>query len=183
MVRAIAIIFIIMSSVFVGSLTYLEAFSRVGVAEEELGPFQFLYVEQKGDYQQTGQSIRKISTELSKLGITGRNGYAVYWDDPDKVRREDLRSEAGIILNPEDLEKVKGFEGLFKTKIFEKTRFMVARFPFKSSLSILVGVFKAYPAIGKYAQEHGYLPTFAIEIYEFKKQIVYGIPVKTPSSP
>ena len=66
-------------------------------------------------------------------------------------------------------------EADYKIKTLAQGEYIVARFPFKGKMSVMIGIMKVYPAIDKYVKENGYSEKGPIaEIYDMpNKMIVY----------
>ena len=89
---------------------------------------------------------------------------------------EDLRvnfSEAGKVV------AVNIIKDKYNVKTFEKTKAVVAEFPYKSQLSIIAGVFKVYPEINTYVTENKLTMREIMEIYDkTAKKIYYVMAIK-----
>lgn len=157
-------------------LNYVGFFSKVVIKEKEMGPYVLVYEEHKGDYKGT----RKIQDDIyyaliNKYGIETYKGFGVYYDDPKKVSKQELRSIAGCILEKSDynsIEKLK--ENKFKVTKTSKQRSIVAEFPLKNALSILIGIMKVYPEINKFVEKNGFKQKEIMEVYDVPaKKIIY----------
>lgn len=146
-------------------LIYLGAFSSVTVSEQEMGPYHLVYRDCKGDYSQTGKIIEKTAKALTQEGANLLRACGVYYDDPRKVKKEDLRSEVGFLVAEPDLVKFTASTS-FKTKTLPLQTYVTAEFPFKNMLSIYVGIFKVYPKLTQFAGERGYPPGPMMELYD-----------------
>lgn len=175
--KTLIIIVLVLVAGLAGFLIYSGALHSVKIEEREIGPYTLLYKDQRGPYQQTGKSIQEICTALKAYNITPDRGFGIFYDDPKTVKREDLRSEAGIILNLNDAPKIEPLKAHYKLREYPRQRSMVAEFPFRNRLSILIGVFRVYPAMVKYANEKGYPMNASLEIYDLGKTITYTIPI------
>lgn len=170
---------------FLGVFTYFGAFSTVQVTESEIGPYTLVYQSHTGDYRQTGPTVDHTMKLALSLGAVPIAGFGQYYDDPNSVPIEKLRSDAGIIIDPKDLGKFQNYSSQPKselkilTRTFEKTRAVTAEFPLRGILSVFIGIFKVYPAIDQYMKSKNYPMSYAFEIYpNTEKKIQYAFPLK-----
>jgi hypothetical protein len=54
----------------------------------------------------------------------------------------------------------------------------VVVFPFKNSLSALVGVLRVYPKLVDYVVKSGKNPSYSLEVYDLNKTITYFMPIE-----
>ena len=103
----------------------------------------------------------------------------LYYDDPVKVKEEQLRSECGFIIEKNDLEKIGALKDGSLVKDFKKTRCAVGEFPLKSFLSYMIGPSKAYPKLAEFSKEKTFSADFGMEIYDQDKKLIqYCMPLK-----
>lgn len=160
-------------------LGYLGFFTKLVVLEKEMGPFHLVYKEHTGDYSGTGAIQKEIYYSLlNNDKIETLRGFGIYYDDPGKVKRENLRSIAGCMLEQKDYLKIDDLKKRYKVKYFDRTRCVVSKFQFLNSLSITLGAFRVYPRLQKYIKSMGYKTSYAMEIYDAPgKKIYYLMPV------
>jgi effector-binding domain-containing protein len=144
------------------------------IVEKDMGPYQLVYVENMGPYRETGQVLEQVKQAVKAAGIEPEVAFGSFLDDPKAVK-PNPRSEVGVIVKDADLPRLKRLKDL-KQKVFPKQACVTLTFPFKNMISIHMGVFKAYPALGKYCQQKGYQPAVGMEIYE-SKTITYLCPI------
>ncbi|TFH43296.1 MAG: hypothetical protein E4G96_01515, partial [Chrysiogenales bacterium] len=137
-----------------GFIAYSGIFHTVTVSEKAIGPFTMVLKAHKGSYYGTGDVFKEVAKSLNafidpeKLLAVG-----IYYDDPAKVKAEELRSECGFILGRDDLTKIVSLRKSFIIKAFPKTTCMVGEFPIKTPLSYMIGPSRAYPKLSEYIQE------------------------------
>ena len=151
-------------------------FSGVQVVEQQYGPYQLVYLEQKGDYANTGKTIQKVTQKLKSMDIPYQKTFGIYLDNPKLVIKENLRAEVGAIVDTKDpamWTKIKE-QGLLH-KGLPPMHYYKTEVPYRNFLSIFVGISKAYPALEKYRKEKNYRMTESMEIYESNK-ILYLMP-------
>ncbi|QZY53781.1 GyrI-like domain-containing protein [Crassaminicella profunda] len=172
---ALVVIFLIIVAIVL-FLNYLGLFSKIVIEEKEMGPYVLVYEDHKGDYKGT----RKIQDNiynilLNEYGIETFKGFGVYYDDPKKVSKEELRSIAGCILEEADynnIEKLK--ENNLKVKETSKQQCIVVEFPFKNAFSVFIGIMKVYPEINKFVEKNGLKQKEIMEVYDvLAKKIIY----------
>ncbi|MGF7056920.1 hypothetical protein [Brassicibacter mesophilus] len=157
-------------------LNYVGFFLKIVIQEKEMGPYVLVYEEHKGDYK----GIRKIQDNiydslLNKYGIETFKGFGVYYDDPKKVSKEELRSITGCILEESDYKSIDMLkENNFKVKKIKKQKSIVAEFPFKNTFSVIVGIMKVHPEINKFVEKNELNQKELMEIYDIPaKKIIY----------
>lgn len=157
-------------------LNYVGFFSKIVIEEKEMGPYVLVYEDHKGDYKGTREIQDNIYYSLlNNYSIKTFKGFGVYYDDPKKVSKEELKSIAGCILEESDynsIEKLK--ENNFKVTKTPKQKFIVVEFPLKNMFSTIIGVMKVYPEINKYAEKNGLNQKEMMEVYDVPaKKIIY----------
>jgi hypothetical protein len=177
MKKALVVLLLIVA-VAAGYLAHLGAFKSVKVTGEKMGPYNLLYVEQKGDYGQSGKSIMAVGDAVKALGVTPEAGFGVYFDNPRKVKKADLRAEVGVIVAAADLKKVAKLKKQFKSRKVAKQECLTAEMPFKGSLSIIIGIMKVYPVLAKEAEAKKLNMSQVMEIYVPGKTITYVMAAK-----
>ena len=173
---------IILAAVFImflcggGILFYMGVFTRVTkhILEKDMGPYKLVYIEQKGNYNQTQDAIAKLTDELAEHGITAYKGFSIYYDDEKTTPKENLRSEVGCLLKKEDCDKIDTMK--FKVKEFQMQHCVVANFSYRIGLSVLLGKMKVYPALEIYLKNRHYNKVPLMELYG-PKSITYIVPI------
>lgn len=127
-----------------------------------------IYEEMSGDYGQSGMVMNKIYTALKdQYKIETFKGFGLYFDNPQKVEKNKLRSEVGCIVEAGDLGRILATKGAFKNKVLPIKKYMVTEFPYKGQLSVMVSLIKVYPALHRYAEQNGYDMNGAVmELYD-----------------
>ena len=157
------------------TLAYYGLFTSISIAEKEMGGFWLLYEQHVGDYRETGQVIDKLYARLlGEDAIEPSRGFGLYYDNPKKVKKENLRSIAGCILDKQDENRVDYLKKNYTIKYYPPAMSVVAEFPFKGTLSIFMGILKVYPRLAEYITQHDYSPGPILEIYDTpNKKIFY----------
>jgi len=152
------VIFILFISLLVTAWT-MGMFSPVSITEAKRGPYYAVLLSHKGSYQGLSQKIDMVSAMLTENQIGHSVACGIFYDDPSKIKTEDLHSQGGFIVE-DSLDVSLPFE--FK------------KFPVRSVYIASIEAnpafagFKTYPAlldwIVKYKSKHDTLhPT--IELY------------------
>ncbi len=146
-------------------------FSTVTVTEEKIGPFTLVYQDMKGDYAKTGAVMDKLYASLAGDKVFPTKGFGIYYDNPKMVKKDDLRSKVGCIIEGKDVAAVKKLKKKYTTMKLDKKDAMVVRFPIKNKASFIIGIMKAYPALTAYAKDKGYGFVESMEIYDMTNKV------------
>jgi DNA gyrase inhibitor GyrI len=148
-------------------LGYLGAFSTVTVTEKPLDSFWMVYGKHIGEYKDVGPVMDGIYHDLKdNYSITTTKGVGLYYDNPQEVPKEKCRSIAGCILEERDASRIDELKKKYMVREYPASNCVVAEFPFKTKMSIIVGIIKVYPALGNYVEEKGYTMGPSLEIYD-----------------
>ena len=160
--------------------TWLGGFGRIKFTLQEAGGETLIYESHTGDYKNVGEVIDKMYYALlNEEKVECLRGFGIYYDNPRKVEKAKLRSDVGNILENHTPELLQQLEGKYKIKTLEKQKFLVAEFPYKSRLSIIMGIMRVYPAMTRHIHKHNLSEEgFVMEIYdvpgkkiEYRKQL------------
>ena len=157
---------------------YLSVFASIDVKEKKIGPLKLIYKEYIGPYKETGQIQDEVYYSLlNEEKIETYKGFGIYYDDPKTTPDSELRSKSGCILEEKDYDKLDRLEEDYDLMELGDQKYIYAEFPFKSKLSIMLGVFKVYPQLDRYLEEKGYEKKEVMEIYDIpNKKIIYLMP-------
>ncbi len=147
---------------------YFSLFSSVNISEKNTGGEILVYQERVGSYQQSGPALAKIFSDLkNNFGINCQIGLGIFYDNPQRVAAEKLRSDLACVLPGGDAGKLEKLQSSpsFKVKRNPVIKNVVARFPYRNPLSYVLGVIKVYPKISNYLVKHNYQPAPAVEVY------------------
>lgn len=136
--------------------TYYGGFKKINISIAEQGGETVVFEAITGDYRQSGVVMDKIYYALlNNDNIETFKGYGKYFDDPKKVEKAKLRSEAGCIIEPDDFELFSSITGGYDTKVLPTQKYIVTDFPYKGKMSVMFSIMKVYPALVKYAKTNG----------------------------
>lgn len=149
------------------TLSYYGLFTKVKIAEKEIEEFWLIYEKHVGDYKEVGQVMDKIhSSLLGEDAIETSREFGLYYDNPKKVRKENLRSIVGCILDKQYEDRIEYLKKNYKVSKYPSSKSIVAEFPFKGKPSIFIGIFKVYPKLTKHIEQNNYSQGPIMEIYD-----------------
>jgi hypothetical protein len=154
-------------------------FTRIEIKTQEtmLGPMVMAYKTSVGSYKNSGDLFTESWSLLPHRGQIG-----LYYDDPQNVPENELRSAVGPILSKGNEKPVKDEMDLMIKhgyKIFHlpDPGFVVTTtFPFNTTLSFLIAIWRVYPRLKKYITEKSLCAYPAIEVYQ-AEEIVFMMPL------
>ncbi len=163
------VIFAVTGIIFIVLAARSGAFADIKPVEmKEAGPYTVVYIPHKGDYAKAGDIIDNVNSELVReYNIITHKSFGIYYDNPGKVKKENLRSDLGVILEGEAKEKAGEIRGDLKVRALERKKCPVTEFPYYNESSVVFGLIKAYPALNKYIKENDLENlTYSMEIYD-----------------
>lgn len=178
--KKVIIIIAVLIAAVLGLIGYSGFFYTVIITEKEIGPFTMVLKKHTGSYYKTGATFDEVEAVLKKAVDTKKlKAVGLYYDDPAKVKKDQLRSECGFIVDKADLEKIGTLPESFITKDFKKTLSAVGEFPLKSFLSYMIGPARVYPKFGEYSKGKKFTTNYSMEIYDNQsKKILYCMPIE-----
>ncbi len=174
--ETIIIIIIAIVGVLLILYAWLGGFRKIQFTLQEAGGEVLAYEPHTGEYKNVGKVIDKMYYALlNEEKVECFRGFGIYYDNPQKVEKEKLRSEVGNILENPTPELLNQLSGKHNIKTLEQQKFLVAEFPYKNQMSVIMGIMKVYPALNKYIRQNQLNEEgFVMEIYDVpKKKIVY----------
>jgi len=182
--KKIGIVIIVFIAAIAAFLFSQGFFYPVKLEERVIGGYQLVYRENTGPYEKVGPVIKKVCEDLKNDGIETKLSFGLYYDDPKKVERENLRSEVGAVLQKQYYGRIKDLKLKYKIKRLENRKSLYAEFPLKNSLSYMIGAIKVYSAMEEYCKENNINPEqikngFGLELYDAaNKVIIYVLPLE-----
>jgi hypothetical protein len=166
--KILLIIIMVVIIAVLGLYAYFGGFKKIPLQIREEGGETLVYETVQGDYRQTAAVMDKIYYSLlNEEQIETFKGFGIYYDDPKKVDKEKLRSEAGCILGNADQVNFRELEKKYQLKTFPQKQYLTAQFPWKGKMSVMFSILRVYPALNKYARTRGYDEnTPVMEIYD-----------------
>ena len=149
----------------------------VSTSETEYGPMTMAYKTLVGPYKDAGEFF----TESFCL-LPDREQLGIYYDDPEGLPANQLRCAVGPVLAkgtekpvPEEMEKM--VKNGFKIVHLPKPSYVVtASFPFSTTLSIFLAIYKVYPRLRDYIAERNLCAYPALELYT-DSSIIFMMPL------
>ena len=140
----------------IGIYAYYGGFHNIVPEIAKSGGETLVYEEVIGDYAQSGEvSDRVYQKLLDDYKITTTKGFGIYYDNPETTEKTKLRSDVGCILES-DFEKIDRLKTAFEITEYPVDNYLKVEFPYKGTLSILLGIMKVYPVLNAYVSENGY---------------------------
>ena len=159
-------IFLCLSGLFV----YLGGFRSITIVEQTSGPYLLAYRELPVvNFSKFGEITTGLNQNLRALGLTPVRPFDIFYPDQ--------RAEIGFIIESADSARVAQAGGSILVKTIPAQRFITTTFPWKTSLSYLVGFMKVDPAFVKYRESHGMRKTWAATEHE-GDSILYLQPIE-----
>lgn len=178
LLKQLLILFIILFVLFLaafGIMMYHKILKKVVVKQGPFRNLNFIYAYHKGDYQKNMLILEDVLTKLKNSDIPVVSPATIYYDNPRKTKRKELRSEIGFIVPDSVIEGVEDLE----FKRIAHAEYIYSAFPYVSRFSIMIGAMKVFPAFKKHLKKNGLEEKEIIEIYEMQnKNIIYLMPTK-----
>ena len=173
--KIVVIILAILLASLIAVYAYYGGFNKISFGIEKQGGEFIVYENLTGDYSQSPKvSDRVYNTLLNNEKIETTKGIGIYYDNPKTIAKEKLRAEIGCIIENADSATLARLAEKYQVKTLPENEFVVAEFPFKGQLSVLLGIMKVYPALDKFNKENGYIESPITEIYDVSnKKIIY----------
>ncbi|XP_068209898.1 testis-expressed protein 264 homolog isoform X2 [Palaemon carinicauda] len=158
-----------------GLLTTVE----VQTCKPDIGEIKIAYKFARGPYKESGMLYTQVHTLLPQYRTIG-----VYYDDPKTKQAHKLRYIVGIIISengsatPPEHVKVLEDHGYHFATFPAIDHAVQTRFPFKSTISIIVAIMKVYPAIREYIEYRSLCARPFLEVYDNdKNEIIFVGPL------
>jgi len=173
----IAIIIILIIAIgLLAVYAWLGGFKKVQFSVQEAGGEVLAYESHTGDYKNVGKIMDKMYYALlNEEKVECFRGFGIYYDNPQQVEKSKLRSDVGNILENPTPELLEKLEKKYNIKTLDRQKFVVAEFPYKNQMSVVMGIMKVYPALTRYCKENQNNENgFVMEIYDVPgKKIIY----------
>ena len=180
--KIILVVVVLIIVMFWGVLAYHGFFSSIEIVEKETGPYTFATKRFVGSYYKVGPTMKEVDSWLRENGVIATKGVGLFYDDPEKVAQEELRSDVGNVLENADEQILAKVREKFTVKNIARQKALVIEFPIKSPLSYMLAPIKVYPMISKYWKDKGYPEMtdggFSIEIDDIDGKVTtYIMPI------
>lgn len=159
--------------ILAGAAWYMGAVSSYEVEVRTMGPYNFVYEEFTGPYEQSGPVFDRVYNDLLEDGIGTTVGMGLYYDNPDETSASELYSELGAVID--DIQAATLPEG-YSVKVVDATEYAVVKFPYRNMLSYMIGPMVVYPVLNDYFGDQESSAEYAIELY-MQDSIYYMIEI------
>jgi DNA gyrase inhibitor GyrI len=175
--KRIVILVLIFASIVLFVFFWMAGFfDDVKITIEDAGPYNLVFREHTGPYRGIKFVLYDVYRYLKdKKSIEPERAFAIFYDNPQKVKPENLRSAGGYII-----DSLIDITSPYKTQIFNRTTVIKGEFPIKSYMSQFTGPAKFYPRLYNHVKKNKLeISGNIMEIYEVKnKRIIYIVPIK-----
>lgn len=175
-IKKILIALLVVAAILFGFYAYFGGFNKLNFKVEKAGGETIVYKQLEGDYSKSGEIMKSLSDELQNdYGLKITQNIGIYYDDPELVEKDKLHSDIGCIININDQNKLDQLQKNYSLKQTPQTDYLITKIPFKGFFSIMLGIFKVYPAMEKYLDKNKMSDDGPItEIYDTQnKEIIY----------
>lgn len=158
-------------AVLAAGLGYMGLFSPVKVEERDVGPYEFIYVqEETTDFGKIGELTEALGQRLEQAGFTDRRPAQVYYPTG-----RGIQNQIGFVVDRAATREVLNIDTFYR--LISAQRCMTARFPYRNPLSFVLGHLRVEPAFRSYREAKGYAQTHATVILE-NDHILYLQPIE-----
>ena len=160
-------------------LVHAGLFEPVIAMEKKIDSYTLVYQDHIGSYYKVKPAMDEVYHGLLRMGIETYRGAGVFYDDPQKVPKNKLRSKVGSILEEKDLDKIDKIKNSFNVKEIPASKSIVVEFPIRNMLSYMIAPAKVYKEVNMLWQQQSYPEyKYAVEIYDVpNKTITYIMPI------
>lgn len=149
-------------------LVYLSTqglFTEINITEQPMPGFRIMGVEHRGPYEKIGEAFDRVHAIADERRVAVQM-IGVYYDNPNEVPKDSLRSLAGVIVTVEDslrLAEVLELQAL----TIPPGNAAVSTFATDDLVSMIIGAMKSYPKLTDYvaSKNRGEDVNFVYEVY------------------
>lgn len=154
---------------------YYGGFKRVSFTQKPAGDYWLVFLKMKGDYAQSPIKMDSVYYWLEAQNIKSEYGFGRYYDNPELVEPEYLRSDIGCIISKPDSATKAVILNQFNLEYYPKVEHVVCEFPFKGALSVLFGVYRVYPRLNDYIRSNNLYKKDEpmMEVYDVKNAKIH----------
>ncbi len=153
--------------VLLAALSRYGLFASVNISEKNIGPYLLVYKKHIGDYKNVGPIMDKLYYDLKdNYALETTKGFGLYYDNPQEVNKKSLRSVVGCIVEGKTIDELKKVGDKYGVREYPSSKSVVAEFPYKGKMSIILGIFKVYPKLSAFIKEKQYVKTPIMELYD-----------------
>lgn len=173
-IKKIFIALLVVAAIILGIYAYFGGFTKLNFKVERAGGETIVYKQVVGEYSKSAEMMTSINEDLlNDYGITAMKNVGIYYDDPELIEKDKLRSDIGCIITTTDQTKLEELQKTFQIKQLPQQDYLITQIPFKGFFSIMIGIFKVYPAMEKYLDKYDLSDDGAItEIYDKENKVI-----------
>lgn len=172
--KNVAALLVLIAIIVAAGAWYMGAFDTYEVDNRTMGPYNFVYQEYVGPYAQSGAVFTEVHDNLLADGIGTSVALGMYYDNPDMVSTDELRSELGSVI---DEVQATMLPDTYQMKVIDAREYAVVRFPYKNMLSYMIGPMITYSILDDYFGEAGITADHTVELYT-EDAIYYMVPTE-----
>lgn len=136
--------------VVLSGLGWMGGLSSVKVTEREMGPYQFVYVQEaSSDAARIGELTTALGARLEAAGISQRKAAQEFYP-PGRG----IQNQIGFLVEQAVNRDVLGAETFLRP--IDVQRYMVVEFPYRNALSYALGSARVEGALRKHRQRNKY---------------------------
>lgn len=157
---------------------YYGGFNRIDIGESVPGGEIIVYKKVTGSYKKTPTHMNEVYDSLmAGFNIQTTKGVAVYYDAPDDVAEENLRSDVGCVIDDIeaiDQQTMTKIRQLWHVEMLPVAPSVVVEVPSRGKISVVVNMFRVHSKIKRYISSQGYQKGALTEIYDMNaNKIIY----------
>lgn len=136
--------------VVLGGLGWMGALSPVKVAERDMGPYQFVYVQEAStDAARIGELTTALAARLEAAGISRRKPAQEFYPTG-----RGIQNQIGFLVEQTVNREVLGAETFVRP--IDVQRYMVVEFPYRNALSFALGYARVEGVLRKHRTHNKY---------------------------
>jgi hypothetical protein len=152
--KKILLITVLIITAILGFLSYEGIWASANIEKSNEGGYLMIGMEHRGAYYKISNTMKRLEKEVTEAGIENPSFAGIYYDDPDKVAKDSLRSFAAVIINnATDSAKLLSMKG-YKVVNLERGNALICDMKTQGMVSSIIAIYKAYPAFTAYFVTH-----------------------------
>lgn len=138
---------------------------HVHVEQRMMPGYRIVGIEHRGPYEKIGDAFERVHKVADENGVAVQM-IGVYFDNPNEVSQDSLRSLAGLIVSEADSIKLSAVPGL-KMLSIPPGNAAASTFETGGMVSMIIGAMKSYPELTEYVTSKGVAEdvVFVYEVY------------------
>jgi hypothetical protein len=156
--------------VLLAFLSYEGIWATAKIEKANEGGYVMMGIDHKGAYYKIGDTMKKLQNEVKAAGIKNPKFAGIYYDNPDEVAEDSLRSFAAVIVsNPADSAKLIAMKN-YKIVEVEKGNALICDMHTPDMVSTIIAAYKVYPAFSSYFKSNPEDAKYIKHTYELYKE-------------